>query len=156
MDSDIMILRSMRPLVSHILGNCSSFWAVEDLPAFPGSFNAGLMALRPSAQEYSRLLDLLHNESLPFAEEWAEQGFLNSVYENSWGKLPLTMALSLSFWWSDMDAWNSLSRDAHAIHFNMIKPWNWWCPWTTYSPLCFLFWNKQHLQFHAVIASATQ
>jgi hypothetical protein len=97
MDSDILIVRSLKPLISHVISHSQKqtingmddtpMWAIEDLPWFPDQFNAGILAVRPNSSEFERLRALL-NSSIPFEEEWAEQGFLNAVYKSSWGRIP--------------------------------------------------------------------
>lgn len=153
MDSDVFVLRSLHPLLLHITNSSRlhTFFAAEDIPAFPGSFNMGLFAVRPSEAELKRLLHILRSDLVSFPEIWAEQGFLNVVYDNQWNRLPVTFSMNLALWSFDRkDIWNTNSRNAQILHFTMIKPWNWWCPWTQYAPLCYIFWNKPRLQFHRV------
>lgn len=159
MDSDIFILRSMRPLLNLVLAPAAehhNFYAVEDLPFYPGAFIMGLFALKPNRTEFQRFLHILHHTQTPFAEEWMEQGFLNMLYEGQWGKLPNTFATHLGLWQhpssnKTAQAWDAaFAREIQAIHFTMVKPWTWWCPWSPWAPVCSLFWNKQSLKFHAL------
>ncbi len=152
MDSDVLIVRSLKPMVRHVLTfstNSTTMWAIEDLPWFPGSFNAGILAVSPNATEFSLLMDLLHG-SIQFSEGWAEQGFLNAVYQGRWQHLPIEFGLNLCFWSDRRDDWKALSRKTQAVHFTMIKPWDWFCPWTQYAPLCSLFWKRNSMQFHPI------
>jgi hypothetical protein len=66
---------------------------------------------------------------IPFEEEWAEQGFLNAVYKSSWGRIPARMALNMAVWDMGSTQWNKYAKEAQAIHFTMMKPWQWQCQW---------------------------
>jgi hypothetical protein len=159
MDSDILILRSLGPMIRHVVSYSgregqwarveTSMWAIEDIPWNTDKFNAGILAVRPNASEFIMLCGLL-NSSIPFEEEWAEQGFLNAVYKSSWGRIPARMALNMAVWDMGTDIWNTYAKEAQAIHFTMMKPWTWQCTWSQYAPLCYLFWHKEALRFHEV------
>lgn len=158
-DSDVFILRSLVPCIAHVILHpfVKGMAAARDLPAFPDAFNMGMFMIQPSMQEYEMLLCRLHgcaqrNVSLAnFAEGWMEQGFLNAVYERNWTEIPATCAMNLALWeqpWLDQ-VWRPNATFISAIHFTVAKPWNWFCPWTQYAPLCYLFWNQRTLRFHA-------
>jgi hypothetical protein len=159
MDSDILILRSLGPMIRHVVSHSgregqggrveTSMWAIEDLPWDVDKFNAGILAIRPNASEFDMLRGLL-NSSIPFDEKWAEQGFLNAVYNSSWGRIPARMALNMAFWDLGADIWNTYAKEAQAIHFTMMKPWTSQCMWSQYAPLCYLFWHEEALRFHEV------
>ena len=160
MDSDMFVVRSLLPLFSFIMDQDRktrtenfTIYAAEDLPFIPGAFNLGMFAIQPDPLEFNRLLDLLHNENkLAYSERWAEQGFLNAVYctPQQWVKIPPNLNVNIGLWSHDRDAWNDQSKGMQILHFTMVKPWSWWCPWTEWAPLCFLFWNKASLKFHQV------
>lgn len=155
MDSDVYVVRSFVPLFHDVFSASSgkNIWAVEDTPEFPDTFNMGVFAIQPSSVEFRRLLCLLYGKCkgifpIPYAQAWAEQGFLNAVYWRNWTKIPNTNAMNLAFWAFDREAWEWNATRIQAIHFTMVKPWNWWCPFTQYAPFCHLFWNQNQLSFH--------
>lgn len=159
MDSDIFVLRSIVPLLHQVFelrkGKDFFFGAIQDFPAFPGSFNMALFALTPNSAEFQRLVCLLygkcpHTFPQQFAEDWAEQGFLNAVYEKNWTEIPWIHNMNIGIWTSRRDVWDANATHIQIIHFNMVKPWNWWCAWTSWAPLCYLFWHKEDLQFHSI------
>ena len=162
MDSDFFVLRSIIPLFQEILGSSahqkqapSGIWAVEDLPLFPGSFNAGLIIIQPDSREFQRFQCLLYGkckDTMPivFAEEWMEQGFLNAVYEKNWTHISPVHGMNLALWDANSDVWMQNATHLQIIHFTVMKPWSWPCVFTIFSPLCYIFWHKQDLSFHYV------
>ena len=157
MDSDVFVVRSLLPLVADVLAVSNSsasskLWAVRDYPAFPDTFNMGMFAMRPSAHEFGDLMCKLHGpcRQIDFAEAWAEQGFINAVYVRNWTELPMTNSMNLHIWSVDREAWKANASHIQLIHFTMVKPWNWFCPWTEYAPMCYLFWNHDDMKFHQI------
>lgn len=159
MDSDVFIVRSIVPMVSFVFHqeaaaatqkNASKkIWAVRDVFDFADSFNMGTFMIKPSESEFHVLLQELHKGNISFAEAWMEQGFLNAVYENQWGEMFGGAPINIAVWRFDRDGWRQNASHIQAIHFTSIKPWDWYCPWTVYAPMCYLFWNKETMTFHA-------
>lgn len=162
MDSDMFVVRSLVPMFEHIIvldtqQNMLSkkIWAVRDFPEFADAFNMGLFAIQPNSTEFERLKCLLYGNCkgifpIQFSETWAEQGFLNAVYENQWSEIPWIYGMNLATWNFRKDVWDANASHIQAIHFTMVKPWNWWCSWTQYAPLCYLFWHRDNMRFHKV------
>lgn len=158
MDCDIFILRSIVPMISRVMSSAAvlpppKIWAVRDVYEFSDSFNMGTFMIQPSSTEFTLLLDNLHetnNQTIPFPEEWMEQGLVNAMYKNRWGEIPATEGgMHLAYWSMDRDAvWRRNASKIQVIHFTNTKPWDWFCPWTEYAPLCYLFWNKEAMRFH--------
>ena len=159
MDSDMFVVRSLVPLFDHVIyqNNCTSskLWVIRDFPEFTDAFNMGLFAMQPNSTEFERLVCLLQGGCkgifpVQFAESWAEQGFLNAVYENQWTDIPYIYGMNLAIWGLQKDVWDANATHIQAVHFTMVKPWNWWCIWTQYAPLCYLFWHRDEMQFHKI------
>ena len=154
MDSDILVIRSLQPIVSFLLSKSTqnfSFWSCEDLPYFPRSFNMGMFAIQPEPNEYARLMHLLYSDDLYFPEEWAEQGFLNVVYKDTFQMLPIHFTLNMAAWLEEyQDLWNKNAHNVQALHFTNMKAWWWRCAWTDFAPLCYLWWNKHAMEFHRI------
>ncbi len=152
MDSDAFIVRSIVPMVSFVAASQQEhpIWAVRDVGIFSKGFNMGTFMARPNSTEFSTLISTLHNDhKLFFVEEWMEQGFLNAVYQNRWGEIPaIHGGMNLALWSEDRQVWRRNASKMQVIHFTMVKPWNWFCPWTEYAPLCYLFWNMDSMKFH--------
>jgi hypothetical protein len=158
MDSDVFIVRSIVPMISFVLkqqdennATKKKIWAMRDVFDLSDGFSMGTFMIRPSATEFDYLLRELHHGNKSFAEGWMEQGFLNAVYENQWGEIPIRDGgpINLAFWYSDRQGWRNNASHIQMIHFNAdVKPWDWYCPWTEFAPLCYLFWNKDAMTFH--------
>ena len=175
MDSDIFIVRSIVPIIEEVFLLSSPYpssppgktiWAIRDSGG--NGFNMGMFMIQPSYAEFEELTCKLNetcsrssnnsNALLYFPEDWMEQGFLNAIYDdrsssnshNKWQELHPTDAMNLATWSEDREAWRLNASKIQAIHFTVMKPWDWICPWTEYAPLCYLFWNKETLSFHRV------
>lgn len=158
MDSDVFILRSLLPCVSHVLsvGTGTKIAAARDVGDFAEYFNMGMFMVQPSLAEYHQLLCKLHGTtkdctSIPFAEGWMEQGLLNAAYYKNWTEMPGICSMNIALWqqpWLD-SVWRLNATSIRAVHFTTMKPWDWTCPWTQYAPMCYLFWNERSLRFHA-------
>ena len=153
-DSDVFILSSMLPCISHVLSSMpAKIAAVRDVD----SFNTGMFMIQPSTKEFDSLMCMLHGNSshcraVKFAEQWMEQGLLNEAYWKNWTEMPATCSMNLELWtnpWKE-HSWDPNATSISAIHFTCSKPWDWYCPLTEFAPLCYLFWNERTLRFHRV------
>lgn len=164
MDSDIFLLRSLVPtciLPALLPLEKAGMAAVRDVGSFSDAFNAGMFLIRPSEREFEALLCKLYGKQrkgcaadakeVAFSEPWMEQGFLNAVYVKNWTEMPATCAMNLATLDLQPTDWETNQTRMCAIHFTMVKPWNWLCKWhQQYAHLCYLFWNAESLQFHRV------
>lgn len=163
MDSDIFVLRSLLPCILHVLsaGEGTKIAAARDVGEFSEYFNMGMFMIQPSLDEHDFLLCKLHGttkdcSAIPFAEPWMEQGLLNAAYSQNWTEMPATCSMNLALWkqpWLD-SVWRPNATSIRAVHFTSTKPWDWFCPWTDYAPMCYLFWNAGSLRFHVAAAAA--
>lgn len=160
MDSDIFLLRSMVPCISSVLlSPKKKIAAVRDIDEFKDYFNMGMFVISPSKEEFDSLMCKLHAKNCTgatefhFAEPWMEQGLLNAAYANQWTEIPSTCCMNLALWQSKFreNAWRPNASRISAIHYTMIKPWDWFCPFTEHAPMCYLFWNERSMRFHARI-----
>lgn len=172
-DSDVLLLRSMVPCITAVLqqqvqqhnnsnndsSSSISIAAIRDIASFPDAFSTAVMMIQPSMQEFNSLLckSASHpvvncTRAIPYAEAWAEQGFLNAAYLENWTEIPATCGMDLALWqqpWLE-SVWRPNATSIRAIHFTVAKPWDWFCAWTQYAPMCYLFWNERSMRFHAV------
>jgi lipopolysaccharide biosynthesis glycosyltransferase len=150
MDSDTFIVCSIVPMVSFVLTSEQKqpIWVVQDVRASIDSFIMGTFMIQPNSTEFSSLISTLHYEDkFHFVESWMEQGFLNAVYKDTWGEIPANFgSIHLVLWSKQRQMW--CSSKMQVIHFTMVKPWDWFCPWTEYVLLCYLFWNMDSMKFH--------
>jgi hypothetical protein len=168
MDSDVFIVRSLVPVIMSVIFNTSSYhqklWAVKDYPdGFHYVFSLGLFMIKPSSLEFEKLMCMLHGKNcssairanIEYWEPMAEQGFLNAVYQRgtAWVELPREYSTSIRMFVDEQDRWRMSANKIQCIHFTTVKPWNWECMWSTAAPACYIFWNKQAMQFHSISSS---
>jgi len=145
LDSDTLTLRSVNHLLHRNLHNKSIAVAAQTWRGGFEGFNMGVFVIHPDAQEYERLLDLQQDPSVQFVEKWAEQGFLNVVYKDSWDDLGFANnALAWTSWQSNA-YWMQQFPQINIIHYAGMKPWacvpdllfEYLIAWSAdYKPLC--------------------
>lgn len=99
------------------------------------TFNSGVMVLKPSQEEFQRLLNLLWG-GLEYEYVMSDQGFLNEIYKNNWHEIGFENNANLAVYAKQNEFWNRYRlQDINIIHYTMQKPWA--CkPKGPYGPIC--------------------
>lgn len=94
------------------------------------TFNMGVFVVRPSLEEFNRFMLLREDVNFRYEIKWAEQGFLNSVYNNSnqrggalWHELDFVYNANIAVFTHMPDYWSRRERDIRILHYTVSKPW---------------------------------
>jgi hypothetical protein len=105
-------------------------FGVSNMPV--GSFNAGLILLKPDQRVAAQLIQSI--QTIPHTHAWAEQALLNKLYP-SFYELPFDLAANMISKRCEPSVWQLKSPTI--VHMTVPKPWSgsmecWW-------------WNAQEL-----------
>ena len=153
MDSDVLAVRDVTSILRTPMREGVYLAATRDLRGsrtrgyrWVDTFNCGVMLIRPSRAEYSRLLSLLRLDKVPYERIMSEQGFLNAVYPGqAAGRLPLGDGANLAIFAYSRPDWKKAWPQMRLIHYTMSKPWSCRSP---YVSICSL-WRDVNATFHA-------
>lgn len=124
LDLDTLVIRDPSPLFTHHLAAMRAagltLGAARDRPdARSASFNAGVLLVIPSQTQLHSLTAGI--ASTPHDLEYAEQGYLNAVYNQaSYHVLPFQYNANVVSKLYDPDLWR---KDKTIAHFTVAKPW---------------------------------
>jgi hypothetical protein len=153
MDSDTLFVKQLGD--SFISQNSScKIWAARDIRAgkWQPGFNMGVAAIRPSSNEFKRLLSLLRNDTVRYEYVMSEQGFLNAVYSKSgWCPLPFEKNANLAVFTQLPLFWHEHKNRIEVIHFTMSKPWS--CE-QAYKDVCNL-WDLGKDEYPGILTPVT-
>jgi len=124
MDSDCLVVGTLEELLSIELGD--SLWVTRDISGgrWVSGFNMGVFMIRPSQQEFHRLIRDKDDPSVVFDTMMSEQGFLNVVYANRWRDFGFRNNANLAAFSDDHDLWvKQEEAGLNIIHYTMSKPW---------------------------------
>jgi hypothetical protein len=141
LDSDCLVSGKLDELLVMNI-SAKPLWAARDIRdgSWRETFNMGVFMIRPSSDEYRRLIQLKDDTSVRFETIMAEQGFLNVVYKNQWGDIGFRNNANLAAYSTFKNQWDlEKSSGINVIHFTMSKPW--WCN-REYQEICDL-WNAE-------------
>jgi len=87
------------------------------------TFNMGVFVIKPSVEEFKRLIMLKENPEFEFETAMSEQGFLNVVYEKKWYEIGFKYNANLAVYTQQHDFWKRRESNIRVIHYTMKKPW---------------------------------
>lgn len=87
------------------------------------TFNMGVFVISPSRLEYNRLISIKNDASFEFNVGMAEQGFLNTLYKDTWLELDFIYNANLAAYTQQPKFWKEREKNIRVIHFTMSKPW---------------------------------
>jgi glycogenin glucosyltransferase len=123
LDSDTLTLRSIRHLLHHNMSNKSIAAVAQTWHGMFQGFNMGVFVIRPSRQEYERLLEIQRDPAVQFEAHWAEQGLLNVVYKDKWDDLGFANNALAWTSWQRSAYWREQYPTINVIHYVGLKPW---------------------------------
>ncbi|KAF5345354.1 hypothetical protein D9758_008444 [Tetrapyrgos nigripes] len=123
LDADTLVRRNF----DELFGMPWEFGATTDVylddRKFAITFNAGVLAFRPSMRTFDDMVGKLEKTDYPLGE--AEQGFLNVYYRKDMVRLPYTYNANLATKYADEGMWNELKETMKVVHYTLVKPfWN--------------------------------
>jgi len=126
LDADMIVLRSLRPLIeAPPLGR--TVLAAPERPDLRREFNAGLLALDPSAEVFRALVAHVDDEPYACGHRASDQSFLchffATVAPGRLEVLPRSFNVLLKAASREADAGGAALRAAHVLHYNGRKPW---------------------------------
>ncbi|KAK7461688.1 hypothetical protein VKT23_008116 [Stygiomarasmius scandens] len=127
LDADTLVLRNFDELFN-IPWN---FGAITDTygddRGFSISFNAGVLAFRPSRKTFEDMKSRLETANFPLGE--AEQAFLNLYFGAKVLRLPYVYNSNLAVKYRSTEVWKEMKDEMRVIHYTLIKPfWDWYIP----------------------------
>ncbi|KAF5367195.1 hypothetical protein D9758_003928 [Tetrapyrgos nigripes] len=87
---------------------------------FAITFNAGVLAFKPSMRTFDDMVSKLETTDFPRKE--AEQAFLNVYYRTNMVRLPYAYNANVATKYTDGDMWNELKETMKVIHYTLVKP----------------------------------
>jgi lipopolysaccharide biosynthesis glycosyltransferase len=97
------------------------------------TFNMGVFVVKPSLDEFNRLMALKANRNFKFETTMSEQGFLNVVYKDKWYEIGFEYNANLAAYTQQPEYWKKMEPNIRVIHYTMNKPWA--CD-SSYQPVC--------------------
>eukprot|EP00937_MAST-01D_sp_MAST-1D-sp2_P003133 g3133.t1 len=129
LDADTVVVGDITPLITLELKAGKRIAATRDFNfgRWLPTFNTGVFAIRPDANEFVRLMRLKEQPALGFDDTFAEQSFLNFVYKDAWHELGFIDAASTMLYGNTKTrktVWLPQESSIRVIHFTMEKPWH--------------------------------
>ncbi|KAJ7769138.1 glycosyltransferase family 8 protein [Mycena maculata] len=118
LDADTLVRRNFDELFDIPF----NFAAVPDVytGGFSLSFNAGVLAYRPSSTVFEDMLQKLEVAEYPLAE--AEQAFLNLYFGGTCMRLPYIYNANLAIKGRSPVLWQRLADEMRIVHYTLVKP----------------------------------
>ncbi|KIK51360.1 glycosyltransferase family 8 protein, partial [Collybiopsis luxurians FD-317 M1] len=117
LDSDTLVRRNINELFQLPF----TFGAVPDVDGgFIVTFNAGVLALRPSSAVLDQMKSVLETAVYPLQQ--AEQSFLNLFFAANVVRLPYAYNANLGIKSESPALWESMKDEIRVVHYTGVKP----------------------------------
>ncbi|KAJ7506766.1 glycosyltransferase family 8 protein [Mycena galericulata] len=120
LDADTLVRRNF----DELFDSPFTFAAVPDVytghRGFELTFNAGVLAFRPSSKVFGDMLQQAKNAEYPQNE--AEQGFLNLYFGGTVMRLPYIYNANLAIKVRSPALWEHLVDEMRIVHYSLVKP----------------------------------
>ncbi|KAF4574524.1 hypothetical protein EYR36_005868 [Pleurotus pulmonarius] len=122
LDADTLVLRNIDELfdIPFNFAAVPDVFAPDDPRGFSLSFNAGVLALRPSSKILADMTKKIETANFPL--EQAEQSFLNAYFASKRALLPYIYNAGIVIKRQSSDLWEELKREMKIMHFTNVKP----------------------------------
>lgn len=110
----------------HPKGHIKTFTMIitSQCEAMDSYFNAGMLLIKPSRVEFSRLVHQMNGNH--YNKDWCEQGMLNFEYGLSYYALPFKYNANIVSKYCEPDMWSTEKKNIVFYHFTVAKPWDEW------------------------------
>ncbi|KAF5361503.1 hypothetical protein D9758_006140 [Tetrapyrgos nigripes] len=125
LDGDTLVLRNFDELFNFPweFGAAQDVFPPHDPRAFSNTYNAGVLAFRPSQATFEDMLVKLEMAKYPL--EYAEQAFLNLYFGGKGVRLPYAYNGNMVVKERSAELWAELRDDMRVLHYTALKPfWN--------------------------------
>ncbi|KAG9219421.1 hypothetical protein CCMSSC00406_0005315 [Pleurotus cornucopiae] len=122
LDADTLVFRNIDELfdIPFNFAAVPDVFAPDDPRGFSLSFNAGVLALRPSSKILADMTKKIETANFPL--EQAEQSFLNAYFASKRALLPYIYNAGIVIKRQSSDLWEELKREMKIMHFTNVKP----------------------------------
>ena len=125
-DSDCLVVGSINELLSMDM-QAHPLWVTRDIRGgkWVDGFNMGVFMIKPSIDEFRRLVKDKDDPTVQYETMMSEQGFLNVIYKDTWGDFGFSNNANLAAYSDDPVLWRQQETDGiNVIHYTMNKPWD--------------------------------
>jgi glycogenin glucosyltransferase len=120
LDADTLVRRNF----DELFGSPFNFAAVPDVygdqRGFSITFNAGVLALRPSTNVLQDMVRKTETAEYPLKQ--AEQAFLNMYFGGKAARLPYAYNSNLGIKARSLELWAGLTDEMRIVHYTAVKP----------------------------------
>ncbi|KAK7462725.1 hypothetical protein VKT23_007312 [Stygiomarasmius scandens] len=122
LDADTLVLRNFDELfdIPWEFGATPDIYRPGDDRGFAITFNAGVLAFRPSKRTFEDMKRKLETANYPL--EQAEQAFLNLYFGAKALRLPYVYNANIVVKERSEEMWEELKEEMRVIHYSVIKP----------------------------------
>ncbi|KAF5336680.1 hypothetical protein D9758_015685 [Tetrapyrgos nigripes] len=120
LDADTMVRRNLDELFDLPWEFGATPDVYRDNSKFVITFNAGVLAFKPSTRTFEEMRAKLETASFPLAE--AEQAFLNLYFGAKMVRLPYAYNANIVVKERSLKMWEELKDTMKVIHYSVIKP----------------------------------
>ncbi|KAK7456430.1 hypothetical protein VKT23_010678 [Stygiomarasmius scandens] len=127
LDADTLVLRNFDELfdLPWELGATTDVYG--DDRGFAITFNAGVLAFRPSKETFEKMTNELETANYP--PEQAEQAFLNLYFGAKVLRLPYMYNGNMAVKYRSSEVWKEIVDEMRVLHYTTVKPfWDWYVP----------------------------
>lgn len=123
MDVDTLVVDNFDELFD-VLGSENSFAAASDnwWGTYTFGFNAGVLVIKPSLEEFQRLMTAADRKQDNYEHDMAEQAFLNYYYKLNAIRLPFRYNGNVAIYEKNQQDWWRLEKHLKIIHYTTFKP----------------------------------
>ncbi|KAF7378368.1 Glycosyltransferase family 8 protein [Mycena sanguinolenta] len=119
-DADTLVLRNFDELFESPFNFAATPDVYSDRRGFSVTFNAGVLAFRPSSAVYDDMRRKMEIAEYPPGD--AEQGFLNLYFAGTAIHLPYIYNANLAIKFRSPVLWERLLPEMRVVHYTLVKP----------------------------------
>jgi glycogenin glucosyltransferase len=122
LDADTLVRRNFDELFDSAFNFAAvpDVWSAGDPRGFSITFNAGVLALRPSTVVLEDMKRKIETAKYPLGQ--AEQAFLNLYFGPDCVRLPYAYNANLAIKNRNPELWRGLKEEMRIVHYSLVKP----------------------------------